>query len=133
MLTANLNINYLHHLDSDDTHILIEGGPVVYYIFHSDGRTERVVLGRDVENGERMMVSVPGGAWKALVLGEGVGYALMGNVLSPEFTGDERVQIGFREEEEREEWIERFVGGAEWVTDEFLRELIGGDQEEGVK
>jgi len=37
MLTRDLPINYLHWLAPDDTHILIEGGPVDYFIFHPDG------------------------------------------------------------------------------------------------
>src|ERR1700720_4372765 len=33
MLTRERPINYLHWLQPDDTHILIEGGPVDYFIF----------------------------------------------------------------------------------------------------
>jgi predicted cupin superfamily sugar epimerase len=45
MLTRDRPINYLHWLASDDTHILIEGGPVDYFIFHPDGHAEKMVLG----------------------------------------------------------------------------------------
>jgi predicted cupin superfamily sugar epimerase len=48
MLTRDLPINYLHWLAPDDTHILIEGGPVDYFIFHPDGRAEKVTLGMDL-------------------------------------------------------------------------------------
>jgi len=119
MLTEKLPINYLHWLAPDDTHILIEGGPVDYYIFHPDGRVEVQVLGMDVAHGERPIVAVPGGCWKALRLHQGVKYALMANALSPEFTPD-RVRIG-----EGAEWVKRFAGKAPWATPEFLREMIG--------
>jgi predicted cupin superfamily sugar epimerase len=119
MLTRDGPINYLHWLASDDTHILIEGGPVDYFIFHPDGRVEKVVLGRDVTAGERLVVAVPGGCWKALRLHEGASYALMANALSPEFTPD-RVRIG-----EGEAWVKRYAGKAEWATRENLRALIG--------
>jgi predicted cupin superfamily sugar epimerase len=66
MLTKDRPINYLHWLSPDDTHILIEGGPVDYFIFHPDGHAEKIVLGRDVSAGERPVVAVPGGCWKAL-------------------------------------------------------------------
>jgi predicted cupin superfamily sugar epimerase len=119
MLTEELPINYLHWLAPDDTHILIEGGPVDYYIFHPNGRAEMVTLGVDVAHGERPIVAVPGGCWKALRLHKGVTYALMANALSPEFTPD-RVKIG-----EGSAWVKKFAGSAPWATRETLMELIG--------
>jgi hypothetical protein len=119
MLTRDRPVNYLHWLASDDTHILIEGGPVDYFIFHPDGRVEKQVLGRDVAAGERPVVAVPGGCWKALRLHNGVSYALMANALSPEFTPD-RVKIGAGED-----WLSRYTGAAPWATSDNLRGLIG--------
>jgi predicted cupin superfamily sugar epimerase len=51
MLTRELPINYLHWLAPDDTRILIEGGPVDYFIFHPDGHAEKVTLGMDAASG----------------------------------------------------------------------------------
>jgi predicted cupin superfamily sugar epimerase len=119
MLTRDRPINYLHWLAPDDTHILIEGGPVDYFIFHPDGRAEKVTLGLDLDAGERPVVVVPGGCWKALRLHDGVGYALMANTLSPEFTSD-RVKIGAGAD-----WVERYTSSAPWATPKALRELIG--------
>ena len=90
-----------------------------YYIFHPDGRVEKQTLGMDLAKGERPVVAVPPGCWKALVLHKGASYALMANALSPEFTAD-RVTIG-----EGDAWVKRFAGKAEWATAGFLRELIG--------
>jgi predicted cupin superfamily sugar epimerase len=106
MLTRERPINYLHWLAPDDTHILIEGGPVDYFIFHPDGRAEKITLGMDLAAGQRPMVAVPGGCWKALRLRDGVGYALMANALSPEFTPD-RVKIGAGAD-----WVKRYSGSA---------------------
>lgn len=119
MLTRERPINYLHWLAPDDTHVLIEGGPVDYFIFHPDGRAEKVTLGTDVGAGQRPVVAVPGGCWKALRLHQGARYALMANALSPEFTPD-RVRIGAGAE-----WVKRFTGAAAWATADNLRELIG--------
>jgi uncharacterized protein len=119
MLTRERPINYLHWLAPDDTHILIEGGPVDYFIFHPDGRVEKITLGMDVAAGQRPVVSIPGGCWKALRLHEGISYALMANTLSPEFTKD-RVKIGAGPE-----WIKRYAAAAPWATPKALREFIG--------
>jgi uncharacterized protein len=119
MLTHEHRINYLHWLASDDTHILIEGGPVDYFIFHPDGRAEKVTLGMDLAGGERPVVAVPGGCWKALRLRDGARYALMANTLSPEFTPD-RVRIG-----EGAARLKRYKGKAPWASETRLRELIG--------
>lgn len=123
MLTRERPVNYLHWLESDDTHILIEGGPVDYFMFHPDGRAEKVVLGRDVTKGERPVVAVPGGCWKALRLHDGASYALMANALSPEFTAN-RVRIGAGSD-----WVKRYKGSAPWATAENLRALIGPNWE----
>jgi len=119
MLTRDRPINYLHRLAPDDTHILIEGGPVDYYIFHPDGHAEMVTLGRDVAAGQKPLVAIPAGCWKALRLHKGANYALMANVLTPEFTPD-RVKIG-----EGAAWVNRFTGAAPWATPGTLRALIG--------
>lgn len=119
MLTEKLPVNYLHRLVPADTHVLIEGGPVDYYIFHPDGHAEIVTLGLDIVHGERPIVAVPAGCWKALRLRKGAKYALMANALSPEFTPD-RVQI-----DENAEWVKKFSGSAPWATPDMLKELIG--------
>ena len=109
MLTRERPINYLLRLVPDDTHILIAGGPVDYFIFHADGRAEKITLGMNLA-GERPVVAVPGGCWKALRLRDGANYALMANALSPELTAD-RVKIG-----EGEESVKRFAESAQWAT-----------------
>jgi uncharacterized protein len=119
MLTRDRPINYIHWLVPDDTHILIEGGPVDYFIFHPDGHAEKVTLGLDLAAGQRPVVAVPGGCWKALRLRDGASYALMANTLSPEFTPD-RVKIGAGPD-----WVKRFANSAPWATPKALRELIG--------
>ena len=119
MLTSDRPMNYLHWLAPDDTHILIEGGPVDYFIFHPDGQVEMITLGLDLAGGERPVIAVPGGCWKALRLHEGATYALMANALSPESTTD-RVKIGAGSE-----WVKRYEGAAPWATGANLRKLIG--------
>ena len=89
-----------------------------YFIFHPDGRAEKLTLGRDRAPGQRPIVAVPGDCWKALLLRDG-NYALMANALSPEFTTD-RVKIGAGAD-----WVQRYAGSTSWATPKALRELIG--------
>lgn len=117
LLTAEAPINYLHWLASDDTHMLLEGGPVDYYIFHPDGSVAKLTLGRDLAAGQQLVAAIPGGCWKALRLHPGAGYVLLANVLSPEWTPD-RVKIGAGQD-----FLKRFTGAAPWATADFLRGL----------
>ena len=119
MLTAEAPVNYLHWLASDDTHILLEGGPVDYFIFHPDGTVEKITLGRDAAAGQQLVVAIPGNCWKALRLHPGAHYALLANVLSPGWT-PERVKVGAGPE-----FLARYTGRAPWATAAALRELIG--------
>jgi predicted cupin superfamily sugar epimerase len=119
LLTRETPINFLHWLASDDTHVLLEGGPVDYFIFHPDGRAEKLTLGHDFAAGQQLVVAISAGCWKALRLHSNATYALMANVLSPEWTAD-RVVIGAGPEV-----IARYRDAAPWVTDSMLRELIG--------
>lgn len=118
-LDRELPLNFLHRLESDDLHVLCEGGPVDYFLFHPDGRAEHVTLGRDLAAGQRFLVAVPGGCWKALRLHPDADHVLLANVLTPQWTPD-RVRIGAGTE-----FVERFAGAAPWATPEFLRTLIG--------
>jgi len=119
LLTAEAPLNYLHWLASDDTHVLLEGGPVDYFIFHPDGRAEQVTLGRDAAAGQQLLVAIPGGCWKALRLHPGASHVLLTNILSPEWTPD-RVKVGAGTE-----FLSRYTGRAPWATEAALRELIG--------
>jgi uncharacterized protein len=119
LLDRALPINYLHWLASDDTHVLIDGGPVDYFLFHPDGRAERLRLGKNLAAGERPVITVPANTWKALVLAPGADFALMANALSPAWTPD-RVKIGAGTA-----FLQRYTAAADWADETRLRELIG--------
>ncbi|HWA86080.1 MAG TPA: cupin domain-containing protein [Opitutus sp.] len=122
LLTRELPLNYLHRLESDDTHVLVEGGPVDYFVFRADGRAERQTVGGNLAAGHTPMISVRAGDWKALRLAPEADYALIANILSPEWTAD-RVTIGAGRD-----FIARYRPAAPWATESFLRELIGPNE-----
>ena len=99
--------------------MLLEGGPVDYFIFHPDGTVEKITLGRDAAAGQQLVVAIPGNCWKALRLHPGAGYVLLANILSPGWT-PERVKIGAGAD-----FLARYTNRAPWATGAALRELIG--------
>jgi uncharacterized protein len=119
LLTPERPVNYLHHLTGDDTHVLVEGGPVDYWWFTDDGRAEHAVCGRDLSRGERPAVAVPGGSWKGLRLADGAEYALMVTVVTPAWT-PASVTIGAGQD-----FLDRWRGATSWADEELLRALIG--------
>lgn len=122
LLNRKKPINYLHYLESDDTHILISGGPVHYYeFFHEDNKcfVEHHIVGKDILKGERPVLMIPGGRWKALVLPDDVECALLATVVTPQWTED-RVKIGIGQN-----FIEDYKNKKDWATTDFLLKLIG--------
>ena len=119
MLTRDRPTNYLHWLAPDDTHILIEGGPVDYFIFHPDGHAEKITLGRDVAVGQRPVIAVPGGCWKVFPFMTTRKLRAHGQCSLAGIYVD-RVKIGAGPA-----WVKRFTGSAPWATPKFLRSLIG--------
>lgn len=117
LLDAERPVNVWHRLDSDDTHVLIDGGPVEYTLLHEDRPPARVVLGRDLVAGQVPMLTAPGGSWKALRLLDPGAFALMATVVTPGWTPD-RVQIGLSSAA-----AGRWTGSAPWLTPEEVDRL----------
>ncbi|RIX27840.1 cupin domain-containing protein [Amnibacterium setariae] len=110
-------VNVWHWLEPDDTHVLVDGGPVEYVILTPGRPASRVVLGRDVAAGQTPVLTAPAGSWKALRLLDPNGFALMTTVVTPEWTED-RVRIGLPPE-----GAERWIGTEPWLTRELVERL----------
>ena len=117
LLDAERPVNVWHRLDSDDTHVLIDGGPVEYTILEDGCAPARLVLGRDIAAGQIPMVTARGGSWKALRLLDPEGFALMGSIVTPAWTPD-RVQIGLPDDE-----ATRWKNAEPWLTSSAIERL----------
>ncbi len=73
----------LHRLPTDEIYHFYLGDPVELLQLYPDGTSERVVLGRDVLNGERVQHVAPRGAWQGSRLIAGGSFALMGTTMAP--------------------------------------------------
>ena len=73
----------LHRLPTDEIYHFYLGDPVEMLLFHPDGRSERVILGQDLQAGQHVQVVVPAGAWMGSRVLEGGQFALMGTTMAP--------------------------------------------------
>ncbi|WP_125132076.1 cupin domain-containing protein [Microbacterium sp. 10M-3C3] len=101
LLEPERPINAWHWLASDDTHVLIDGGPVEYIVVDPAGDVQRIVV--DAET--RPMISVPAGSHKALRLCDPDGFALVGSVVAPAWAPD-RVRIEPPAHARRPPWLD---------------------------
>jgi predicted cupin superfamily sugar epimerase len=117
LLDAERPVNVWHRLDSDDTHVLIDGGPVEYVLLHDELAPTRLVLGRDLAAGQMPMLTAPGGSWKALRLLDPEGFALMATIVTPAWRPD-GVRIGLPAHE-----AERWAGAVPWLSASLIERL----------
>jgi predicted cupin superfamily sugar epimerase len=117
LLDAQRPVNVWHRLEPDDTHVLVDGGPVEYVILTEGRPPRRVVLGRDVTAGQTPVVTAPAGSWKGLRLLDPSGFALMTTVVTPAWTED-RVRIGLPEAE-----AARWADSAPWLSRTLIDRL----------
>jgi predicted cupin superfamily sugar epimerase len=85
----------IHKLPLDETYHFYMGDPVEMLLLYPDGRSEHVILGHDVLNGQKVQFTVPRGVWQASHLLPGGQYALAGTTMSPgyadsDYLGGER-------------------------------------------
>lgn len=101
------NFSEMHKLASDEVFHFYLGDAVEMLQLYPDGTGRRVVLGRDVAEGQLLQTVVPQGVWQGTRLVAGGTFALLGCTVSPGFEyGD--YASGKREELVRgwPEWAE---------------------------
>ena len=96
MLTPD-DVSAMHRRPSDEVCHFYMGDPVLQLRLYDDGRTETVVLGTDLLNGQRPQATVLGDVWQGARLVEGGRFALLGCTVSPGFDFDD-YEHGSRDE-----------------------------------
>jgi predicted cupin superfamily sugar epimerase len=99
----------MHVLKSDEIFHHYMGGPVEMLQLFADGRSERVVIGKDLEAGERPQCVVRAGVWQGSRLLRAEGWALLGCTVSPGFEFEDY------EDASAEELIAKWPGEAETI------------------
>lgn len=75
----------LHRVASTEVFHFYRGDPVQMLQLRPDGSARTLVIGPDVEGGQRPQVVVPRGVWQGTRLVEGGRYALLGCTVAPGF------------------------------------------------
>lgn len=108
----------LHSLPTDEIYHFYLGDPVEHLELHPDGSSERVILGHDVLDGQRVQHVAPRDSWQGSRLVEGGRFALMGTTMAPGFTegdylGGDRDQLiaAYPESEDLIRALTRIGGG----------------------
>jgi hypothetical protein len=84
-LLRGAEFSALHRLASDEVYHVYLGGAAEMLLLHPDGGHEVVVLGPDLEAGQRVQVVVPRGTWQGTRLVDSGGWALLGTTMAPAY------------------------------------------------
>jgi len=75
----------MHRVSSDEIFHFYLGDPVEMLLLFPDGRSELLMLGPDLQAGQRPQILVPAGVWQGERLVEGGKLALFGCTVTPGF------------------------------------------------
>ncbi|WP_114193163.1 cupin domain-containing protein [Edaphovirga cremea] len=89
MLTDDYPIGYFHKNQSPILHFFHAGGPLIYRFIHPDGRTEKHILGPDIDKGHKLQLVGPGNCWKSTELIQGESFGLISEVVFPGWEQDD--------------------------------------------
>ncbi|MFN2125115.1 MAG: cupin domain-containing protein [Candidatus Promineifilaceae bacterium] len=81
----------MHKLPTDEVYHFYLGDPVEMLNLHPDGRSERILLGQDLPNGQLIQHTVPRDVWQGSHLLPGGEWALVGTTMAPGFTAEDYV------------------------------------------
>ena len=81
----------LHKLPTDEIYHFYLGDPVEMLQLHSDGSSERIILGQDLLGGQKVQHVVPRDVWQGFHLLPGGQFALLGTTMAPGYTGEDYI------------------------------------------
>ncbi len=81
-----LSRSLFHRLTGDEIWHFYGGDPLRLILLYPDGSSREVIMGPDVQAGQRVQFVVPAGVWQAGEIISGGKYALYGCTMAPGFT-----------------------------------------------
>jgi len=76
-----------HRLQHDEVWHFYKGDPLVLHLLFPDGVYQKVIMGTDILQGQKIQFVVPANVWQAGELSPNGTYALYGCTMAPGFTG----------------------------------------------
>ena len=78
-------VSHLHRITSDEIWHFYSGGPLELLQLHPDGNMEKVILGQDLEAGQKVQHVVPAGCWFGARPADDSPYSFVGCTVAPGF------------------------------------------------
>lgn len=92
LLTSDPNsFSALHKLPTDEIWHFYLGDPVEMFELHPDGSSQKLVLGKEISQGQTLQHVVPAGVWQGSKVIEGGEFALLGTTMAPGFMPEDYV------------------------------------------
>jgi uncharacterized protein len=79
------SVSRLHRIASDEVWHFYLGGSLELLQISPDGRIEKVMLGQDIEAGQKLQHAVPAGCWFGARPTQGSAYSFVGCTVAPGF------------------------------------------------
>jgi len=122
LLTTGSPVGHLHRNRSDITHLHHHGGPASYLVVSPAGELREVVLGPDLDAGQVVSFTAPGGWWKTShVLAPGATDCLISEVVAP----------GFRYEDHEMASVAGIAAVHPELLDRLRPFILGADGQDG--
>ncbi|MDP4115383.1 MAG: cupin domain-containing protein [Bacteroidota bacterium] len=88
-LLEGTNVSRFHRLKSDETWHFYDGSTVIIYVLDQLGKLSQICLGKNLELGETLQVTIEKGCWFGAALKEDSSFCLIGCTVSPGFEFDD--------------------------------------------
>ncbi len=96
LLEGNQVSNF-HKLKSDEQWHFYDGSSIVIYVIDEGGNLNKILLGRNIENGESIQSVIKQNSWFAAELSDITSFALIGCTVAPGFEFND-FELGKRDE-----------------------------------
>ncbi len=78
-------VSNFHKLKSDEQWLFYDGSGIVIYVIDEGGNLNKILLGRNIENGESLQTVIKYNSWFAAELSNKTSFALIGCTVAPGF------------------------------------------------
>jgi len=82
-----LSVSFFHRLTHDEVWHFYKGQAFILHLLHPNGTYQKVIMGSEILQGEKIQFTIPANVWQAAELLPTSEFALFGCTMAPGFTG----------------------------------------------